>query len=348
MKISHHASILESVIIHFVGNKNNDENLALSKTEASLNEAISQTFTNQIFSSFKEPEFYQFFHESELEMNEVYNYCAKIFENPDDIYDQSKNLAMHLYRQTMHPQIKAGEFYTAFFRDIEIDGEKVDAIGLFKTENKDSFFKVYEEEDSFQLELNNGINLRKPDKACLIFNLEKEDGFIVSVLDNTSKGNEAVYWMDDFLYIQNRKDEFFQTKNVLTLAKNYVSEKLPTKYEVSKAEQAELLNNSMKYFKENEIFDVNMFADEVLQNPDIVEDFKSYKGDFEKENAIEINDEFEISNSAVKKNAKFFKSVIKLDKNFHIYVHGKSEFIEKGVDPSNGMNFYKLYFDNEE
>ncbi|MFN6039537.1 MAG: nucleoid-associated protein, partial [Bacteroidota bacterium] len=40
--------------------------------------------------------------------------------------------------------------------------------------------------------------------------------------------------------------------------------------------------------------------------------------------------------------------VIKLDKNFHIYVHGKHEFIEKGFDEEKGKKFYKLYFDSEE
>ena len=348
MDISHKSAILESAVIHLVGNKNNDEDLALSKTEASLNDDISEVLINQFFSAFNNPEFYQFYHESELEMNEVYNYASKIFDNPDEIHEQSKNIATHLYRQTMHPQIKAGEFYTVYFRDCEINGETVDAIGLFKTENKDSFFKVYEDNDSFQLNLDSGINLNKLDKACLIFNTEREDGFIVSIIDKTSKGKEAIYWIDDFLYIQNRKDEFFQTKNVLTLCKNYVKEQMPEKFDVTKAEQADLLNKSMKFFKDKEIFDENMFAEEVMGNSDIIDDFKDYKSEFEKENNIEINNDFEISKSAVKKQEKFFKSVIKLDKNFHIYVHGKPNMIEKGFDNSNGMNYYKLYYEKED
>ena len=38
------------------------------------------------------------------------------------------------------------------------------------------------------------------------------------------------------------------------------------------------------------------------------------------------------------------KSVIKLDKNFHIYVHGGEGLIRKGYDPETGMAFYQLYF----
>jgi hypothetical protein len=39
-----------------------------------------------------------------------------------------------------------------------------------------------------------------------------------------------------------------------------------------------------------------------------------------------------IPESAVKKQARSIKSIIKLDKNFHIYVHGHRELIEQGVD----------------
>ena len=49
----------------------------------------------------------------------------------------------------------------------------------------------------------------------------------------------------------------------------------------------------------------------------------------------EIADNFEISAQAVKRQARIFKSVLKLDKNFHIYIHGNRELIEKGFDRRN-------------
>ncbi|MFM7764289.1 MAG: hypothetical protein ACKO6I_01410, partial [Sphingomonadales bacterium] len=39
--------------------------------------------------------------------------------------------------------------------------------------------------------------------------------------------------------------------------------------------------------------------------------------------------------------------ILKLDKNFHTYIHGNREMIEKGTDPD-GRKFYKIYFENEE
>ena len=53
-----------------------------------------------------------------------------------------------------------------------------------------------------------------------------------------------------------------------------------------------------------------------------------------------------ISAPAVKKQAKIFKSVLKLDKNFHIYIHGNREMIEQGVE-KDGRKFYKIYFEKE-
>ena len=61
---------------------------------------------------------------------------------------------------------------------------------------------------------------------------------------------------------------------------------------------------------------------------------------------VDLEDRFEISADAVKKQARVFKSVLKLDKNFHIYIHGDREKIERGVDDS-GRKYYKIYYDQE-
>lgn len=49
---------------------------------------------------------------------------------------------------------------------------------------------------------------------------------------------------------------------------------------------------------------------------------------------------------AVKKQTRSLKSIIILDENFHIYVHGHRELIEQGVDEK-GRKFYKIYYSEE-
>jgi len=104
----------------------------------------------------------------------------------------------------------------------------------------------------------------------------------------------------------------------------------------------------MKYFKEKESFEIDEFSNEVIGNPKAIESFKTFKQNYEKEFDTEIADSFDISSPAVKKQAKVFKSVLKLDKNFHIYIHGNKELIEKGFDDDKSMNYYKVYFKEEE
>jgi len=78
----------------------------------------------------------------------------------------------------------------------------------------------------------------------------------------------------------------------------------------------------------------------------VIESFRKYDQDYRDQNNIEIDDHFTISSHAVKKQARIFKSVLKLDKNFHIYIHGDKDLIERGVD-EDGRKYYKLYYKEE-
>jgi hypothetical protein len=338
---------IQAIAVHNVGNKLNEEGIRFSKSELRTDETINNLLLTYFLSPFKSEEYYTLFHESDLNLNEVYAFVSEIFDNPENLFEQSINLAKHLYEKSIHPKVRGGEFYVTYFKDCILDGEQVDAVGLFKSETKETFLKVYPQNDGFSIESEAGINIHKLDKGCLVFNTEREKGYKVAVVDNLNKGGEAQYWIDHFLHVLVRNDDYYQTKNVLNLCKSFVVEKFPEQFEASKADQAEMLNKSVKFFKENDNFDMDDFANEVMQAPEMISSFKSYKTEFEIEHGVEINDSFDISNSAVKKQSKFFRSVIKLDKNFHIYVHGNNENIVKGFDQQSGMHYYQLFFNEE-
>jgi len=333
--------------IHFVGNKLYNDGIRLSKSELKVNENIAGLLMTYFLSPFKSEGYYNLYHESDLRLNEVFTYAATILAEPDCLHEQSINLAKHLYEQSTHPKIKGGEFYVVYFKDCIVDGITTDAVGLFKSETKDTFLKVFQQQDGFSIESDSGININKLDKGCIIFNTEKENGYIVSVVDNTSKGSEAQYWFDHFLHVRPRNDGFYQTKNTLSLAKDFVVNKLPEQFDITKADQAELLNRSVKFFKERDSFEMDEFANEVLAEPEVINSFKTFRSQFEQERDIELNDSFMISDAAVKKQARVLKSVIKLDKNFHIYVHGDHNKIVKGYDEATGMHYYQLFFREE-
>ena len=336
---------IKSIIVHEVGNKLNQENILFSKKTLSISKEMENVLINHFLLPFKSNEYFNFFHEIDINMNEVFVCISKIFKDEKTLQEQSVNLAKHLYEQSTHPQIKSGEFYTVYFKDCIIDGETVDAIGLFKSENKDTFLKVFSSGEGFEIETIQGNNINKLDKGCLIFNIEKEKGYIVSVVDNTSKGNNALYWIDDFLHIRQRKDEYHNTQNILSLCKNFAQKELPQQFDVTKAEQVDFLVKSIKFFKEKENFKMNEFTNEVIGNPEIIERFNQYSSSFQKDYDIEITDNFSISDSAVKKQNRLIKKVIKLDKNFDIYIHGNSELLEQGEDKKG--KYYKVYYNNE-
>jgi hypothetical protein len=134
----------------------------------------------------------------------------------------------------------------------------------------------------------------------------------------------------------------------MSLCKTFVEEKLPEQFEISRMDQVDLLKKSVDYLKEKEVFDLQAFQQEVISQPELIDSFQQYKTQYESDRNIEIMPEFDIHDSAVKKQTKYMKSVIKLDKNFHIYVHGRPDNIQKGYDEERGMHFYQLFFREEE
>lgn len=339
---------IKKLTLHKVGNKSVDEKLILSDNYLEIDEYTRNLLMQYFLSSFNSEEYFSLYHDVNLNLNEVFVYSEKVFANKECLYKQSINFAKHLYEQSKHPKIKGGEFYVVYFDNCFIQGNVVDAIGLFKSENKDTFLKVFPIKEGWGLEYDKGININKLDKGCLIFNIDKENGYVVAVVDNTGKGSDAQYWIEDFLHVRPRKDEYYNTQNVLSLTKNFIVKALPEQFEVSKADQIELLNKSVQFFKEKENFSIEEFTDEVIAQPELVETFTKYKEEYQKKHEVEIADNFTISESAVKKQSRAFKSVIKLDKNFHIYVHGNNQYIKRGYDEKTGMYYYQLFFKEEE
>jgi len=168
----------------------------------------------------------------------------------------------------------------------------------------------------------------------------------ICIVDNANKSNEAQYWKDVFLQLKPIKNDFHQTNQFLGITKQFVTKQLSEDFEVSKADKIDFLNRSVDYFKKHESFDKKEFENEVFHDAGMIKSFRNFDSNYREEKEIKLLDNFDISPQAVKKQARVFKSVLKLDKNFHIYIHGKRELIEQGVE-KDGRKFYKIYFNEE-
>ena len=335
---------IEYVSVHLVGNKKNNDGIILSDDVLTLDPEAKDLLKTYFLASFKDEEYYQFTHSSDVGLNEIFVYVTRIFEDDSQFHSLSQNIAKHLYEKCEHPNIKKGEMYVILFKDCILNDITLDAVGIFKSENKDTFIEVIQNGNTFNINLQKGVNINKLDKGCLIFNTHKEEGYVVAVIDNTNK-SDAKFWVEDFLGVKPRQDKYFQTQNFMSVCKSFVTKQLPSEFEISKADQAEILNRSVQYFKDNDEFSIQEFTETVLEHPEVIESFQSYKERYQTERDIEIGDSFAISNDAVKKQARSFKSVIKLDKNFHIYVHGDRRMIEQGEDEKG--RYYKVYYNEE-
>lgn len=342
-------SCVNNIILHKVGNKGIDEGIKFSKSTLKVDELLTNILAKYFISPFKSEIYFRLFHQVDLRLNEVYTYISSIFDDPALLHEQSVNLAKHLYDQSTHPKIKGGEFYVVYFKDCTVDGKTVDAIGLFKSENKDTFLKIYPSQDGFEIESEKGININRLDKGCIIFNLEKENGYLMTIADNTNKGKgaEAKYWTEDFLNVKPRQDGYYYTENILSLYNNYISNELPRKFEISKAEQALLYSKSINTLKDNTNINLDEMSKKVFIKPQIIDSFNKYKTSYQEDKEVQFNDNIEVSQQALKRRAKGTMNIVKLDKNFDICIHGGEEYIQKGYDEEVKMNFYKLFFKEE-
>ena len=249
----------------------------------------------------------------------------------------------------MHPKIKGGEFYTCYFKDCNVDGVICDAIGLFKTENKDTYLKVFQHMDNFDVECDNGININKLDKGCIIFNYKKDDGYKILTVD--SNRYDARYWLEHFLSVDAFEDENFITKKYLKFCQSFAKDVVfPAE---DKKEEVMFMNRSVNYFAKNDQFEETNFLNEVLDNPDLIPEFKNYKVDKGEKYSIEDVTTFPIANSAVSDARKSIKNVINLDTHIQIkldFINPESaeKYVEKGWDEEKQMYYYLVYFNKEQ
>ena len=347
MEVNFKTASLKKLMVHYVGSKNNLDPLHISDSALGLDDETLEILSNAFLQKFNTIfEYYRFQHPSSLQFNEVYNYAAKLFLEKDGFEEQSGNIARHLYESSTHPKVKGGELYVALFEGLPVESRMCSAIGLFKTENKALFLDVAQQGGKLDLQMKEGVEINKIDKGCLIINNKRDEGFDVLIFDNQNRGEEAQYWKEKFLNILPQQDNFHHTSHLLSLTKQFVTEQLQSERELPRNEQIELLHRSIDYFREKESFNIEEFQQEVFGDEETIESFRNFGARYTEHHNYDIAANFEISGQAVKKGMRVYKSVLKLDKNFHIYIHGNTDLIEKGMD-DNGRKYYKIYYNEE-
>jgi hypothetical protein len=341
-------AVIEKISVHNVGNKTNGDDLYLSNTLLDISDAKVRELLSKFFlTPFSDPEYHSFtFSNDDYRLNPMYVFVSQIFGEAENFQKTSMEIATHLYDLSIHPQIKSGDLFITYFSGIIVEDEFTDAIGIFKSENKQAFLKLDREQKSYSIRCEDGINIEKLDKGCLIFNTDKESGYKICIVDKSGKNTEAQFWKDSFLQLKPYSDVYHYTKDLMNITKYYIAKELPDEFELNRTDQIDLLNRSAEYFKTHDTFDKEDYEKEVFIDSKMINSFRKFDESFRNENNIDSENNFEISSSAVKEGLRLFKSVLKLDKNFHIYIHGDVALIKQGVE-KDGRKFYKIYYEKE-
>ncbi len=334
-------TLIRNLILHRVGSE--DDNSILNDRPVQVGDDEEAFFRKTLLKPFtSQAQTYEFKHEVGIGYNVLFNLLKNLFEEKEDFVTISKDILRHLIASSTHPNINGGDLFVAKFDGIRINNRELEGLGIYKYEDKESFIETSVSGDEVGYAIRKGIGSKKPDKACLV--LFTEEPYTILIIDNN--GGETSYWQDDFINHRLKNDHVNNTHHFMNMAKDFIANQITRDFEVTKADQIDLLNRSVDYFKKKEVFDKQEFETEVFSDPNVIGAFQHFDQSYRQEKEIEIHDKFEIAPQTVKKQSRIFKSVLKLDKNFHIYIHGNRDLIEQGTDEK-GRKFYRIFYEEE-
>ena len=338
---------IQAIAVHQIGDKSLREPLILGQTLLEPEEREMNILKSFFLDHFKLQEFFNFRKvDGTVQDAKLLHFAERIFSDPSTLLSSSCDVARILYGLTESEVLEEGFLYMCYMTDAVIDDEITEALGIYFCPLDDAFVSVSNLQVQPQLNFSSGTYLGKQEMACLIYNTDKELGYKIDVIDKSKRNREGQLWKDHFLRVKPAEDDFFLTSQIMGLTKSFVENQLPSEFEIEKKDQMEYLDRSINYFKNQEHYSQQEFADEIFEDPRIVESFGGYKSQYQDENELQLQNEFDLNEYAVKKQARIFKSVLKLDRNFHIYIHGDRSLIERNVD-EHGRKYYKIYYEKE-
>ena len=329
---------IKAAVVQRVGNKSNDDGVAFSDSLCQM-EGVEEHLLSLINASFKFDDWKQFYYIDGLEMNPAYRFVTKIFEDENNLVKQSNNLARHLYEQSIHPNIKIGEFYVVLLDGCVIDGVETNAVGLFKSEVMETVLTVKMEHNHLVLSPQMGMSLKKLEKGCIIFNVEKEQGYKLAVVDNTNPKSDAHYWADNFLHVKDCNDDYHQTVKLMDMCTGFVQQLK----EQSEVDSVIAAKKTAELLKTGETVQVDDLADLLCQNEEQKQAFDTYRQSFEEEHGS-FADEISVVSKAASRKPVSRMNVLKLGNDFEVKVLNPDADIESGVDEVSGKRYYTLYY----
>ncbi len=329
---------IKAAVVQRVGNKSNDDGVSFSDSLCQM-DGVEEHLLSLINSSFRFDDWKQFFFIDDLELNPTYRFVSKIFNDESCLVKQANNLARHLYEQSIHPNIKIGEFYVVLLNGCEIDGVETNALGLFKSEVMETVLKVKMEKNHLVLSPEMGMSLKKLEKGCIVFNVDKENGYKVTVVDNTSSKTDAHYWADNFLHVRDCNDDYHQTAKLVDMFTGFVQ----LQKGESEKDSAITAKKTVELLKSEEVLQVAELANIICDSEEQKKAFETYRQAYEEEHGS-FDDAVNIVAKAANRKPVTKMNILKLGKDFEVKIINPNADIVAGEDTVKGKNYYTLYY----
>ena len=326
---------IKMATIQVVGNKTRGEGLSAASVLSDVS-GSSEFLTRLVEKSFNMDDLKRFSYIESVELNPVYQFVSKIFEEKEAFLKQSVNIATFLYDQSIHPNIRSGELYVLLM-DCEYKKEPVEAVAILKSEKKDPFLATDNDGREISVRTIYGTGLKGLDKGCLVLNVGRENGYVVGTVDNTNNGSDAQYWTDSFLHVTNYDDDYHETlklTEMLTVFSKEVAEH-------SAAEGAMLAKKATELLKRGEMVQVNELPEQLCSNEEQRERFAALRQAFEEEYG-EFAEEVKIVAKAASRKPVTRMNTIRIGGEFEVKVLNPEARMEQGKD--GGGRYWKLYW----
>lgn len=328
---------IKMATIQVVGNKTRGEGLSAATTLADVSDS-RDFMTKLIEKSFLMDDLKCFSYVESVELNPVYQFVSKIFDDNESFLKQSVNIATFLYDQSLHPNIRNGELYV-LLATCEYKKQRVDAVAILKSEKKDPFLATDNDGVEITVRTMYGTGLKGLDKGCLVLDMERENGYVVGTVDNINNGTDAQYWTDSFLHVTNRDDDYHQTAKLTEMLTNY------SKFvkEESSMEGAFVAMKAVELLKTEEVVRVDELADMMFETDKQKKAFENFRHSFEEEHGS-FTEEVNVVPKAASRKSVTRMNVLRLGSDFEVKVLNPNAEIEKGVDEVSGKKYCTLYY----
>lgn len=331
---------IKMATIQVVGNKTRGEGLSAATTLADVSDS-RDFMTKLIEKSFLMDDLKCFSYVESVELNPVYQFVSKIFNDNEAFLKQSVNIATFLYDQSLHPNIRNGELYV-LLAQCEYKKQLVEAVVILKSEKKDPFLTTDNDGLEITARTMYGTGLKGLDKGCLVLNMERENGYVVGTVDNVNNGTDAQYWTDNFLHVTNCDDDYHQTAKLTEMLTDYSK----IVKEESVMEGAIVAKRAVELLKTEDVVRVDELADKLFDTDEQKRDFEDFRRSYEEENGGFAEEVTVIAKAASRKPVTRM-NVLRLGNDFEVKVLNPNAEIEKGVDKASGKEYYTLYFDKD-